>query len=322
MTTRKRKPQILSALRRKGIRIWLESYEIRDDIKDEIKIEHEIKIEPESRLTEDDQSQFRSAEAELIEALRSENAIIQAALGELFSHEQAPSGCQRTGNLYPDPLEGPVCWLHYIMVKDPTKIQDLLPALRQGGFPKKDWEQLTHQLDELVGSYCSHLTSKSPRDSEIKDELWQVADGGKRLLTKLKNLSLRSRNAVLDAKWGFKPGTTVDPFELAPSIQELVTRAIIASVRFPEDPSGIEADKAFDDLLLNLGIVWRVYHSDEKSITKVKDDYRGPLLGFVLAVLREHPLSTFDGRSDPAISARLFKIRKRIDEDAPAIDRR
>jgi hypothetical protein len=197
--------------------------------------------------------------------------------------------------------EGPVCWLHY------------LPALRQANFPSSCWEEVIDDLDYHIGFFCSR--PEIQRYGEVAAELLVVLDRSKALLAELENLSHRARCAILDAKRYALPGVIQDPWELKRSLQELVVRATKAGTRVPADSGGRPSIDAFRNLLLSLGICWRVKSPDGKGIRKSEDCYRGPLREFVLSVLRGAP-ERFGAMSHPSeqqIERELFAMRQRID---------
>jgi hypothetical protein len=202
------------------------------------------------------------------------------------------------------PLSGAVCLLHYARM------------LKEHGFPPSTWEELTDSLDFHIASYRERPAAL--RSSDIAQELTQVLLASRPLLKELESLSHIARCAILDAKAYTMPGVTDDPWELKRSLRELVQRADRAAKQVPSDSGGRPSNDAFRNLLLSLGRCWRAGFPEGKGITKSQDAYRGPLLKFVMAVLRsaDERLGKISHPSEQQIGRELFAMRKRTDAAA------
>lgn len=76
----------------------------------------------------------------------------------------------------------------------------------------------------------------------------------------LTKMSAKVRLALIDVRQppNRRQCIVTDPWELNQSVQELMTRANLALRRAPSDPTGRERDLPAIDLLLSIGILWRL----------------------------------------------------------------
>ena len=194
----------------------------------------------------------------------------------------------------------------------------LLELLTRSGFPGRTRRDAALSLEEAYAYYTGADARKTryPRVGVQRAEIQELVRRTAYLLQACNYLSQPSRLAIMDTA-----GNLFGPDELTDALQKFVIRGETTLRRLPKDVGSRPKQDDLRQLLLSISIIWFAYGPTPrtKGVVIVNGEYKGPLLGLTVALLKVFHVRY---QSEESLGGMLFKLRGRAIKNAASIRRR